>query len=91
MIKFQKNVSSAFSIRLAGEGGRLKIATLVGGKNFQDRIFSMGLNMGTEIHILRNVGNGPVLIALNGSRLFLGGGMAPKIDVIPINGEKQGG
>lgn len=32
MIKFRKNVSSAFSIRLAGEGGRLKIATLVGGK-----------------------------------------------------------
>ena len=91
MIKFQKNVSSAFSIRLAGEEGRLKIATLVGGKNFQDRIFGMGLNMGTEIHILRNVGNGPVLIALNGSRLFLGGGKAPKINVIPINGEKQGG
>ncbi len=91
MIKLQKNVGNAFPIRLAGEGERLKIASLVGGKNFQDRIFGMGLNMGTEIHILRNVGIGPVLIALTGSRLFLGGGMAHKINVIPINGEKQGG
>ena len=91
MIKFQKNVSSTFPIRLAGEGERLKIASLVGGKNFQDRIFGMGLNVGAEIDILRNVGNGPVLIALNGSRLFLGGGMAHKINVMPIKSENRGG
>lgn len=91
MIKFQKSVSSTFPIRLAGEGERLKNASLVGGKKFQDRIFGMGLNVGAEIDILRNVGNGPVLVALNGSRLFLGGGMAHKINVMPINGEKQGG
>lgn len=90
MINLQKNVSTAFPIRMAGEGERLKIASLVGGKNFQDRIFGMGLNVGAEIDILRNVGNGPVLIALNGSRLFLGGGMAHKINVMPINGGKQG-
>lgn len=90
MIKLH-NASSAFPIRLAGEGERLKIASLMGGKNFQDRIFGMGLNVGAEIDILRNVGNGPVLIALNGSRLFLGGGMAHKINVMPINCEKQGG
>lgn len=84
MIKIQKNVSSVFPIRLAGEGERLKIASLVGGKNFQNRIFGMGLNVGAEIDILRNVGGGPVLIALNGSRLFLGGGMAYKIIVGPI-------
>ncbi len=86
MPKLQKNVSSAFPIRMAGEGERLKIASLVGGKNFQARIFGMGLNVGVEIDILRNVGNGPVLIALNGSRLFLGGGMAHKINVMPIKG-----
>ena len=91
MINLQKNVGSAFPIRIAGEGERLKIASLVGGINFQDRIFGMGLNVGAEIDILRNVGNGPVLIALNGSRLFLGGGMAHKINVMPINGGKQGG
>ena len=91
MIKLQKIINNAFPIRLAGEGERLKIASLVGGKNFQDRIFGMGLNVGAEINILRNVGGGPVLIALNGSRLFLGGGMAHKINVMPIRSEKQGG
>ena len=91
MKNLQNNVGSSFPIRMAGEGERLKIASLVGGKNFQDRIFGMGLNIGAEIDILRNVGNGPVLIALNGSRMFLGGGMAHKINVMPINGRKQGG
>ena len=84
MIKLQKNVSNAIPIHLAGEGERLKIAALVGGKNFRDRIFGMGLNIGAEIDILQNVGNGPVLITLNGSRLFLEGGMANKILVVVI-------
>ncbi len=91
MIKSQSIESRAYPLRMAGEGERLKISSLVGGKNFQGRIFGMGLNVGAEIDILRNVGNGPVLIALNGSRLFLGGGMAYKINVMPINGVKQGG
>jgi len=91
MIGLQKYASGTFPIRLAGEGERLKISSLVGGIKFQDRIFGMGLNVGVEIDILRNVGSGPVLIALNGSRLFLGGGMAHKINVTPINGRKQGG
>ncbi len=91
MIKSQSIESRAYPLRMAGEGERLKISSLVGGKNFQGRIFGMGLNVGAEIDILRNVGNGPVLIALNGSRLFLGGGMARKINVMPINGGNQGG
>ncbi|MDY6789999.1 MAG: FeoA family protein [Thermodesulfobacteriota bacterium] len=91
MIRLQKYAGGTFPIRLAGEGERLKISSLVGGRKFQDRIFGIGLHVGAEIDILRNVGNGPVLIALNGSRMFLGGGMAYKINVTPINGRKQGG
>ena len=91
MIKSRSIESRAYPLRMAGEGERLKIASLVGGKNFRDRIFGMGLNVGAEINILRNVGGGPVLIALNGSRLFLGGGMAHKINVMPIKSEKRGG
>ncbi len=75
---------------MAGEGEKFIIISFVGGKNIRNRIFGMRLNLGAEIDILRNVG-GPVLIALNGSRLFLGGGMAHKINVMPINGGKQGG
>ena len=91
MMKSQIIESRAYPLRLAGEGERLKIASLMSGKNFQDRIFGMGLNVGAEIDILKNVGNGPVLIAPNGSRLFLGGGMAHKINVMPIKSEKRGG
>jgi len=88
MVRLQKYNRGTFPIRLAGEGERLKISSLAGGVKFQHRIIGMGLNVGAEIDILRNVGGGPVLIALNGSRLFLGGGMAHKINVTPINGGK---
>ena len=91
MIKSQSIESRAYPLRMAGEGEKFIIISFVGGKNFRNRIFGMGLNLGAEIDILRNVGDGPVLIALNGSRLFLGGGMSHKINVMPINGGKQGG
>ena len=84
MIKNQTNSSNTFSLRMANEGERVQITSLGGGKSFRDRLFSMGLNVGTEIEIVQNREGGKMLIGLEDTRLFLGGGMAHKINVIII-------
>ena len=84
MIKNQTNSSNAFSLRMANEGERVRISSLSGGKNFRDRLISMGLNVGSKIKIVQNRSGGKMLIGVEGARLFLGGGMAHKINVVII-------
>ena len=83
MTKIQ-NINSAFPLPMAGEGDRVKIVSLNGGSNFRTRLRGMGLNSGSEIEIIQNSFGGKMLIAFEGTRLFLGGGMAQRIDVIII-------
>ena len=80
MEKNQTN-SNSFSLRLANEGEKVKIISLMGGKSFRDRLVSMGLNIGAKIEIVQNREGGKMLIGVEDSRLFLGGGMAHKINV----------
>ena len=91
MTKPKKAINNAFPIRFAVVGEKVRVVSFSGGKKFQGRIFGMGLSVGAEIDILRNRLAGPVLIGREESRFFLGGGMAHKINVMPINGGKQGG
>ena len=79
-----RNVNGAFPLPLAGEGNRVRIVSLKGGRHFRARLCGMGLNAGAEIEIIQNRPSGKMLIAFEGTRLFLGGGMAQRIDVTII-------
>ena len=85
-MKVQNINNGAFPLRLAGEGERVKIVSLKGGRSFRDRLVSMGLNVGSEVEIIQAGEGGKMLIGCKGSRLFLGGGMSQKIDVAIIQG-----
>jgi len=84
MRKFQNTSSNSFPLRMAGEGDKVRIVSLRGGKGFQDRLFGMGLNLGAEVEIIQNQRGGKMLVVHEGTRFFLGGGMAQKIHVIPV-------
>ena len=75
---------SALPLALAGEGERLRIVSLRGGRGFHEKLVSMGLNIGDEIEVIQRRGGGTVLIAKEGIRYGLGGGMAQKILVAII-------
>ena len=62
------------------------MVALAGGREFQHRLVSMGLNVGREVKVIRGskgVG-GPTLIALGQTRLAIGRGMAERIMVSPV-------
>jgi Fe2+ transport system protein FeoA len=79
-----QKVNGVFPLSLAGEGDRVRIASLKGGRNFRARLCGMGLNASSEIEIIQSSFGGKMLIAFEGNRLFLGGGMAHRIDVTII-------
>lgn len=78
-----------FPLRLAREGDSVQIVAVSGGKKFHDRLIGVGLRVGTTMKIIRNSMNGKLLIGHNNTRLFMGGGMAHRIQVITIEGEKR--
>ncbi|MFH2118994.1 MAG: FeoA family protein [Pseudomonadota bacterium] len=62
-------------------GRRVRLVAVDTGRGLQSRLAAMGLVPGVEIEVLRNSLHGPFLIAVKGSRIMLGRGMAQKIVV----------
>ena len=78
--------NNACPLRLAGEGAKVKIVALNCGNGLSDRLAGLGLRIGSELQIINNSMNGKILIGHENTRLFLGGGMAHKIQVADVEG-----
>ena len=59
----------------------LRILNINAGHGLQSRLASMGLVPGVEFEVIANHNRGPLILALEGSRIMLGRGMATKIMV----------
>jgi len=62
-------------------GRRVRLVAVDAGCGLQGQLTAMGLVPGVEIEVLRNSPHGPFLIAVKGTRIMLGRGMAHKIMV----------
>ena len=62
-------------------GTKATVVALAGGRQFQHRLVSMGLNVGLEIEVIHSSDGrgGPTLLATGETRLAIGQGMAEKI------------
>lgn len=70
----------ATAVPLAGiaEGRKVRLRSIDGGHVLASRLAALGLVPGAEFVVLRNAG-GPFLLAVKGSRIAIGRGMAHKI------------
>lgn len=66
-------------LSLIKPGKNVRLVSITGGRFLQSRLVSMGLLQGTPIEVVKNRGDGPVIVSVKGSRLVLGRGMAQKI------------
>jgi ferrous iron transport protein A len=82
--KSPKNTGT-FPLRLAREGNQVRIVSMKEGKGFRERLAGMGLLVGAQMLVIQNPMDGKLLIDHDGTRLFLGGGMAKKIQVVVTN------
>ena len=73
----------------AREGELCIVAEFMGGAGAQLRLATIGLRKGDEVEVITNRGQGQLVVAVNGTRLALGRGIANKIMVKP-NGKRKG-
>jgi ferrous iron transport protein A len=75
------------SITDLGSGTRAIVRQIQGGKNIIGRLSAMGLSVGSELEVLENRGQGPMLVRVRDTRIALGRGEALKIIVEEIGGD----
>jgi ferrous iron transport protein A len=63
-------------------GRTVKLVAVEGGGSLQSRLASLGLIPGAQIEMVRNSAKGPFVVAVRGSRLALGRGLARHLVVI---------
>jgi ferrous iron transport protein A len=62
-------------------GTEVTLIDITGGRGLRSKLYSMGLVPGTSLKVLNRNGRGPLMVAVKGSRLVIGQGMAGKIVV----------
>jgi len=68
------------SLTTVTPGQEVTLIDIQGGRGLRSKLYSMGLIPGVKLTIVGNRG-GPIMIAVNDTRLALGFGMARKIIV----------
>ncbi len=63
------------------EGARAILRSIEGGRELRGRLAALGLLPGTELEVIQNSGHGPFVVAVKGSRIVIGRGMASRIAV----------
>ena len=73
------------SVALASlaDGVRARLVRVEAGHGLRSRLTAMGLRPGVEVRVVNNRGAGPFVVAVEGTRIVLGRGMAHKVYVVP--------
>jgi len=65
------------------DGARAHLVRVEAGRGLRSRLTAMGLRPGAEVRVVNNRGAGPFVVAVEGTRIVLGRGMAHKVYVVP--------
>ena len=75
----------------ARQGERLTIEEITGGSGARMRLITMGLRPGDVVDVITNLGDGQIVVALEGKRYALGRGLAQKVIVKPYTEVRPAG
>ncbi len=64
-------------------GAKGCLVAIDAGAGLRSRLLSMGLRPGATVSVVRAGRPGPVVVAVHGTRIMLGRGMAHKVHVLP--------
>ncbi|MDZ7641749.1 MAG: FeoA family protein [Desulfurivibrio sp.] len=82
-------VPGSVPLRFTQEGEQGRIVAINGGGGARERLAALGLRPGVTVRVLCNPMDGKLLLEHGDSRLYLGGGMAHKIQVVITKGEER--
>lgn len=70
-------------------GGTYRVALICAGRGARRKLEEMGVGPGAEVELCSGGGQGPVEIAVRGSRLAIGHGIASKLLVLPLTAGRR--
>ncbi len=79
----RRTPAAAVPLSMAPAGQILQLETINAGKRLTHRLAELGLTPGVSLTIVQDAG-GPLLIAVRGSRIAMGRGLAHKLLVMVI-------
>ncbi|MFW5751283.1 MAG: FeoA family protein [Planctomycetota bacterium] len=63
----------------------LQVLSIAGGGQVRERLNHLGIARGSIVRLMSDPGSGPVTLAVHGSRIVLGRGVAMKILIAPAS------
>ncbi|ACL03338.1 transcriptional repressor [Desulfatibacillum aliphaticivorans] len=75
-------------LAMAKVGEKAVIKDTTGCAKFRHRLLTMGLRTGDALEVITSDGRGQVVVSVEGRRMALGRGLAQKILVEPVNGNR---
>lgn len=76
-----KQVNGLKPLSMVKPGSSVRLVKVAGGDNLKQRMVAMGMLPGTCFEVVKNRGDGPVILSIRGSRLIVGRGMSDRIMV----------
>ncbi len=89
--KSSANAKKLMPLSFLSEGEKGTVVELRGGKTFQEKMFSMGINPGIRVEVISGTPGRALLVIAGESRLALGYGLAQKINIEKQNMEGNSG
>lgn len=84
----KKLAAELISLDLLPVNAHARIEELHGGREMTRRLLSLGLRIGSEVDVVQHRGRG-VVVASHGVRVALGGGVAAKMLMLPLDPEQE--
>jgi ferrous iron transport protein A len=79
----ESGANGAVALSSLADGVRARLVRVEAGHGLRSRLTAMGLRPGAEVRVVNNCGAGPFIVAVEGTRIVLGRGMAHKVYVVP--------
>ncbi len=80
---------TGFPLAQAGDGEQVEILSIDGGSGALRTLTHLGLTPGQRAEIVTRQPGGPMLLAVGGSRVAVGFGLALKVKVISVTNERR--
>jgi ferrous iron transport protein A len=79
----ERRANRSVALSSLADGARARLVRVEAGHGLRSRLTAMGLRPGVEVRVVNNRGAGPFVVAVEGTRIVLGRGMAHKVYVVP--------
>ncbi|HUX15254.1 MAG TPA: FeoA family protein [Phycisphaerae bacterium] len=80
----ERRANESVALSSLADGARARLVRVEAGHGLRSRLTAMGLRPGAEVRVVNNRGAGPFVVAVEGTRIVLGRGMAHKVYVAPM-------